>query len=312
MFEIGTPNILSGSLMLLLGTILALALGWLRARKAGIPARNAALACVLAPLLAALCAHLGYCLACVTEVIYSQPIGFWFAFWQNGQLFYGGMLGALLALSIAGGKDRIRLIESCMPSIALMVVFARLAEGCFGQGYGEYWYGESTLLCRLPFMVYDPYYESWAWALFMAEAAVALVLFIFLLKRKPAFDGDSALLFFGFYAAVQVVMESLRRDEFLRWGFVRVEELFSAVVMLVVLILYWKRTGKAHLASKIACMAVFVGMIVFTLLLEFATEGRIDFLAFLDVWHCYALMAVCSVINAACILIMRQKGVLRS
>ena len=51
------------------------------------------------------------------------------------------------------------------------VHFARLAEGCMGQGYGEYWYGEEGFLTRLPFMTYDPYYECWGWALFMAGAS---------------------------------------------------------------------------------------------------------------------------------------------
>ncbi len=310
MFEIGVPNALSGWLTLLLGALCALALLGLRLRKSGLPARRAVWALVLTPVLTAFFSHLCYCLTCMGEVLYAQPLGYWFAFWQNGQMFYGGMLGALIALAIAGGKSRIRLMECAMPSIALMTAFARVAEGFFGQGYGEYWYGESTLLCRFPFMVYDPYYESWAWALFMAEAAVALGLFVILLCRRPAWNGDGVLLFFGLYASAQIVLESLRRDEFLRWGFVRAEELISAVVILAVLILYWVRSGKAQALRKSLCAALYAAMVVFILLLEFATEGRIDFLVFLDVWHCYALMAVCCLISAGCVVYMRKKGAL--
>jgi len=155
-------------------------------------------------------------------------------------------------------------------------------------------------------MAYDPYYECWGWALFMAGALIALLLFILLMKKKPAFDGDGMLLFFGLYASAQVVLESLRRDEFLRWGFVRVEELLSAVIILTVLILYWVRSGKGRAACKSSLVAVFAAMVVFCLLLEFATEGRIPFLVFLDVWHCYALMAAACVVNAACVLCMRR------
>ena len=131
------------------------------------------------------------------------------------------------------------------------------------------------------------------------------------MTQKPAFDGDGMLLFFGLYAAAQVVLESLRRDEFLRWGFIRSEELLSAVVILMVLILYWVHSGGAKAVQKAVCMALFVAMVVFCLLLEFATEGRIPFLVFLDVWHCYALMAVACVINAACVLWMRRLSIRR-
>lgn len=310
-FEIGVPNTLFTAICLILGAVLALGLGWARGQKAGITPKKLALVTVLAPLMAAFFSHLCYCFVCIAEVSYSQTIGYWFAFWQNGQMMYGGILGAVIALALAGGKERFRLMDVYVPSAALMIAFARVAEGFWGQGYGEYWYEESTALCRLPFMVYDPYYESWGWALFMAGAVIAAVLFVLLLKRRSAFPGDQMLTLLGLYAAAQVVLESLRRDEFLRWGFVRVEELLSAVVILVVLILYWTRSGKAQTVQKTVCMTLFVAMVVLCLLLEFATEGRIPFLVFLDVWHCYALMAVACVVNAACVLWMRRLSIRR-
>ena len=69
----------------------------------------------------------------------------------------------------------------------------------------------------------------------------------------------------------------------------------------------------AHLAIIFGgmCFVLFVAMVVFCLLLEFATEGRIPFLVFLDVWHCYALMAAACVINAACVLWMRRLSIRR-
>lgn len=307
--EIGVQNTLFTGLALASGAVLALLLGWTRGRKAGITPKKLLLCTVLAPLLAAFFSHLCYCLVCVAEVAYNQPLGYWFAFWQNGQMMYGGMIGVLIALAAAGGRERFRLMDVYAPSAALMIVFARIAEGFSGQGYGEYWYGESTAFCRFPFMAYDPYYESWAWSLFMAGAVIAVVLFVLLCKRKSAFDGDQMLTLVGLYAACQVVLESLRRDEFLRWGFVRSEELVSAVALLVVLILYWTHSGRNRAAQKTVCMALFVAMVVFCLLLEFATEGRIPFLVFLDVWHCYALMAVACVVNAVCILCMRRMAI---
>ena len=310
-FEIGVQNTFYSGLTLLVGAVFALGLGWMRGQKSGICSKKLILCTALLPVLTAFFSHLCYCLVCVVEVAYSQTIGYWFAFWQSGQMMYGGILGAVIALAVAGGKDRFRLMDAYAPSAALMIAFARIAEGFSGQGYGEYWYGESGFFCCFPFMAYDPYYESWAWSLFVAGAVIALVLFVLLWKRKPAFAGDSMLTLLGLYASAQVVLESLRRDEFLRWGFIRSEELVSAVVILIVLILYWIHSGKTHTAQKSACMVLYVSMVVFCLLLEFATEGRIPFLVFLDVWHCYALMAVACVVNAACVLWMRRLAIRR-
>ena len=312
MFAIGVENHAAAGWMLLAGAVLALALGWLRGRKAGLNARTLLACSVLAPLGAAFFSHLGYWLCTLPSSWYDHPAWYALAFWQPGQMMYGGLLGALIALAIAGGSQRLKALEQYAPSMALMTVFARLAEGCMGQGYGEYWYGEEGLLTRVPFMTYDPYYECWGWALFMAGAAAALIIFLVLMKKKPAFDGDGMLLFFGLYASAQIVLESLRRDEFLRWGFIRVEELLSAVVILTVLILYWVKSGKGRAACKSLLMALYVAMVVFCLLLEFATEGRISFLVFLDVWHCYALMAVACAVDAACVVCMRRMTIQRS
>lgn len=301
-FEIGVQNPLMSVLTLLLGAALSLWLGWIRGRKAGVSSQKLTRVTVLLPLMTVLGAHLGYCLVSIPQVFDS---------WQPGVLFYGGLLFAVLALCLAGGCDRAKLWESHAPSMALMLAFARVAEGFMGQGYGEYWYEESTFLCRFPFMTYDPYYEQWGWALFMAEAAIAILILIVLLAKKPSFHGDSLLLLFGLYASAQIVLESLRRDEFLRWGFVRVEELFSAVAILVVLILYWARTGRLKAVCKAVLTVIFIAMVVMCLLLEFATEGRIPFLTALDMWHCYAAMAACCAVDAVCVLCMRRTAISR-
>lgn len=311
MFAIGVENLSAAWLTLLAGAVLALALGAWRARRAGIENRRIALAAVLAPLLTAFFSHLCYCLVDLENVLYLYSFGHLFAFWERGYMFWGGILGAVLALAAAGGKQRLKLMDAFAPSLALMTAAARIAEGFMGQGYGEYWYEEEIFLCRFPFMTWDPYYESWGWALFMAEALVAVIVLMILLKKKNAWPGDGMLLFAGLYAAPQIVLESLRRDEFLRWGFVRVEEVFSGVVILLVLILFCIRSGHGRRLQKTLCFALFVAMVVFCLLLEFATEGRIPFLL-LEVWQCYAFMAAASAVCAACVLWMRGMTLKRS
>lgn len=304
MFTIGMENTPGVWIALLTGAALALLLGLLRCRRAGIGKTAAAL--LLLPLLTAFFSHLLYSLVQVDYILSTYSFGWMFAFWQPGYMFYGGLLGATLALLIAGGSQKGLLLEAFAPSAALMTAAARLAEGFLGQGYGEYWFDDPRWFCRFPFMNYDPYYESWAYAIFMAEAAVAVLLLILLLLKKKTFPGDGWLLFCGLYASAQVVLESLRRDEFLRWGFVRVEEVFSGVVILAVLLIYAIRAGRGRGLAKTLCILVFLAMAVFCLLLEFATEGRIPFLLFLEVYQCYLAMAGACCVMAGCVVWMRR------
>ena len=235
---------------LLAGLVLFWGLGFWQGKKRGFDALTLVLASVLTPLLSVFCAHFFYRLV---NLAYDPPaFTELFALWQNGHMLYGGLVGCLLALWCCGGKRALRLMDAYAPSMALMIAFFRLSEGFAGQGYGEYVY-EETFLCRFPFMMYDPSYELWAWALFMAEALVALVLFAALLCRRDRRDGDGILLLLGLFAAAQIVLESLRRDEFLRWGFVRCEELFSALTVGAVLFGYQRLSKKGKALQKSLC-----------------------------------------------------------
>lgn len=306
MFEIGMINQPGVWVTLTVGAVLALLLGALRSRRESVASGRILAATVLLPLGVAFFSHLMYCLMDAEYIIESYSFGYLFAFWKQGYMFYGGILGAAVILLLAGGKQRMKLLECYAPAAALMLAAARIAEGFAGQGYGEYWFEEKMFFCRFPFMTYDGYYEGWAWALFMAEALVAVILCIVLLARKKTWDGDGALLLLGLYASAQIVLESLRRDEFLRWGFVRIEEVFSGVAILFVLICYCCKAGRGKTASKISCFVLFLLMAVLCLLLEFATEGRIPFLLFLEVYQCYLVMAAACCVIAGCVLWMRR------
>ena len=306
---IGTESAPLRGIFLLAGLVLFWGLGFWQGKKRGFDTLTLVLASVLTPLLSVFCAHFFYRLV---NLAYDPPaFAELFALWQNGHMLYGGLIGSLLALWCCGGKRALRLMDAYAPSMALMIAFFRLSEGFAGQGYGEYVY-EETFLCRFPFMMYDPSYELWAWALFMAEALVALVLFAALLCRKDRRDGDGILLLLGLFAAAQIVLESLRRDEFLRWGFVRCEELFSALTVGAVLFGYQRLSKKGKALQKSLCWVFYLLLVVFCILLEFATEGRIPFLRFLDVEGCYGCMVAACVGLMGCVLWMRSFGAERA
>lgn len=310
-FSIGEPNTPAMIITLVIGLVLALALAALLMRKEGVTGKGIALALVLSPVLGCLFSHLFYCLMQLSFVLYDLGARAFIDFSAGKHMLYGGMFGVFVALLIASKASGVKfgkIADGFAPAGFLFIVAVRLAEGYFGQGYGEY-IEEINGFCRFPFAAYDPYYESWNWALFAGEAVCALLIFVITLcmkGRQPA--GDRALLGLGMYASAQIIFESLRRDDFLRWGFVRCSELFSGILLLTVLVIYLvrgKNTG--HNLAKTLWMVLFFAMVALCMLLEFATEGRIPFLQFLETpAQCYLVMTACCAVILGCVLAIRH------
>ncbi len=305
MFLIGQRNFPGLAICLCIGLIAALLFGMSRAGRAGVNKKRIAAVTALAPLCAMFVSHLLHGLVTAGETLYEHSVWYLLAFWKEGGTVTGAVLGVILAICLLGGKEKWKLLDCYAPGGALMLAAAALGKGFLGQGYGEYLWDESFFM-RFPFAVYDADYEAWAWALFLLEMLIALALVIMALRKKPLWQGDGALLVLGLFFSVRIVLESLRRDEFLRWGFVRVEELFAALWVLAALIAYCVKAGPGRLLSKLSCFAAYTALFVFCLLLEFATEGRIDFLLFLDVTGCYTAMALCCAAMAGCVWWMRS------
>lgn len=268
-------------------------------------------AMLLFPLLslggAFLFARLAYC-AFRPDSPYSSVEGFFRAD-LGGMMFYGGMLGAALALWIAARLSHLhlgRLADAAAPACALLIAFIRLSEGLRGGNYGD-WLEEDSPFAWFPFAVYDPYYESWIGAVFMAGVLIALLIALLLWKTNSHFPGDRALLLMGLYASWQVVLESMRFDDFLRWGFVRCSQVLSAFVIAAVLFAYGRRgAGRRRCA---AVYALFVSCVALCIVLEFAVDGKIGFLLFLTPGYCHALMAGLSAVMSGCVLSLRRAAV---
>jgi len=313
LFSIGETNQPMFLLTLILGLVLSLACAVLLCRREKVSGKVTLWAAVLAPVLGFLFSHVFYCLVQFSYVVNNLGPEAFLDFSANRHMLYGGMFGAVLAIFIASrlsGEKFGKLLDAFAPAGFLFIAAIRLAEGFNGMGYGEY-IEEINAFCRFPFAVYDNMYEMWAWALFAGEAFYALVICaVTLLIRKKEPAGDRALLGLGMYGCGQIIFESLRRDEFLRWGFVRCSELFSGVLLLIVLICYLVRCkNKKMNISNIICMVLFFVMVAFCLLLEFATEGRIPFLQFLETpAQCYMCMAGACVVMLICVLVIRRNS----
>ena len=246
-------------------------------------------------------ARLFYCLARLSFFM-EVGLGSMVKMWNGGYALWGALGGAVLGAVIAARQTRQRsalLLDALAAPGALAIALCRLAEYFSGEGIGMY--VEDERFCFFPLAVCNQY-EEWYWAIFLLEALAALVILGVLLRRtRPA--GDTARLFLILYSASQVLLESMRRDNFLRWLFVRVSQLTAALVMaglMLYALIQLVRAGRlrgAALRSTIASWAVFLACTGITIVLEFAIDKSAD----LPVWAAYCLMALCCIgLGAAC------------
>jgi phosphatidylglycerol---prolipoprotein diacylglyceryl transferase len=244
---------------------------------------------------------------------------------DGGFTLYGTMLGCSLAALIAARCSKVslgKLLDAAAAPAALTIALCRLAEGLVGQGYGRYlsdWFdGESgmsvfaledtSFLEHFPFAVEDMY-EEWCWAVFVLEAVFALVIMLVLLKTKTQRSGNKIALLLLLYAASQALCEGLREDAVLRWGFVRVNQILSAVVIAGVLLWSILRLPKKQRKLKqiiLAWCGTLCGMLL-VLAMEFAVEKKIVFLEWLPMDMCYLITALAGVLMVCCILPLWRK-----
>ena len=217
----------------------------------------------------------------------------------RGGALWGAIGGGALAALIAGRLTRAkvsRLLDVLSPAAALAIALSRFGEFSIGEGIGP----DVTVegLCFFPMAVVNEW-EEWRYAVFLLEGIVALIIFMVLVRppREGWRDGDRARLFLILYSSCQIVLEALRRDNFLRWLFVRVSQVTAAVVLLglfVAAVLRWKKRPASERMPKARLTllaAIFVLLVAITVLLEFAADKS----AALPLWAVYGMETLCAV-----------------
>ena len=279
--------------------VLALAVGmfllaW-QCRRDGLKPETASIAGLLALPLGLIGARVFYC---AVRINFYLEIGLvnMLRLWDGGYALWGALGGAALAAIITGKVTRqpaARVLDAFATPAALVIALCRFAEYLNGEGIGMS--VENETFCRFPFVVFNPYYEEWYWAVFVLEGAAALAIFAVLMRthRKP---GDKTRLFLILYSACQVLLESMRRDNYLRWLFVRASQLTAVIVLALLMIaalIRWIRTEKnsRRLSSRrmLGSWLIFAACVGICVWMEFAIDKSPD----LPVWAAYCIMAVC-------------------
>jgi len=215
--------------------------------------------------------------------------------WEGGFLLYGAVFGAMAAAACLARHKHVSIAETLDELAApglLAAAVSRLGEWVTGEGVGTWM--ENEVWMRFPFAVMNEY-EEWQLAVFLFEAAAALVLLIPVLREKVGRGRriETALLLF---ACCQIVFESLRMDSCLKIGFVRVSQVISAVVILAVTMLRAGRHGgKKEMMKRLLILIMSVAIVG-------GLEWALDKTPVNNVVLYLVMIAVCSVmmINGGC------------
>lgn len=149
--------------------------------------------------------------------------------------FGGGVLGFLAALALTATicRKRFSLVADCFTPVGLLgIAGLRMAEALSDFGWGDM--VDAAWLQRYPFAIRNMY-EEWCAAVFNLEALCALVILLILLLAGTRLQGRRLATGITWWAVTQIFCESLRVESIV-WGFVRVQQLLSAIILLVILL----------------------------------------------------------------------------
>ena len=200
-------------------------------------------------------------------------------FWQGGYTMYGAILGGILGafLFAKGTKQSVAAtMDAVFPGMALMVALGRFAEMFTSQGMGSYVANEA--LSMLPFVRMNEWGESqvmvYVYEGLAAVAALAAMLVI--LRGGKAKCGTAAETGLTIVSAAQVLLDSWRGDELIRFGFVRLNMICAAVTLACLMALKVYRAVKAQGVKPwtIIRVVMLLAGAATVLIVEFGLDGK--------------------------------------
>lgn len=246
-------------------------------------------------------ARLGYCAVKASFIAVDFGPSFLYHFDLGGYSMAGAFVGVLAAAALLGRITRrgwLSTLGAAMPALLLAAALGRFAECLTTEGIGDY--VDNPFWQFFPFAVPDVYGDL-RFPVFVWEGLTALVICAVAWRclRRPQ---DAALTGMLLFALTQVFWESLRRDGFLRFGFVRVNQLWCAVMLAAVTALWLLRArpSRAVIAGSALGLAAGIGALV---ALEFAFDKSP-----VDNRILYAIMAAVLAAMGVSLLALRRRA----
>ena len=229
---------------------------------------------------ALVCSHLLFCAVRWSYILndLGGTAAFVVQFWQGGYTMYGAILGGLLGAVIFAKARResvAGMLDLLVPGMALLVAGGRFGEQFTLQGMASYRAAEA--LQGIPFAMLDewgsPALMVYAYEVIAALIALAAALTV-LLRKGPA--GRAAETGLAIISVLQIMLESWRGDELIKFGFVCLNMICAAVVVVFILTMRIIRSVKRNgwNAWTIARIPLFLAAVAVVVIVEFGLDGK--------------------------------------
>lgn len=244
-FTLGPLSVNFYGLIIATGLILAVAYAWKRCSQFGIKADDITDGVLYIVPFAVICARAYYCIF-EWEAFADDPISVLYI-WKGGLAIYGGVIGALIGVSVFCYFKRIKL-PALLDLVALGFLIGQ-SMGRWGNFFNREAYGaETDFFLRMGLMLTPDRYAStemlYYHPTFLYESVWNLVGFLVLhfVSKRRQYDGQVALGYVVWYGLGRAWIEGLRTDS-LYWGDFRVSQMLAvlsciaAAVVLIVMAL---------------------------------------------------------------------------
>ena len=245
-FTVGPLSINFYGLIIATGLILAVVYAWKRCSQFGIKADDITDGVLYIVPFAVICARAYYCIFEWEARFASNPISALYI-WEGGLAIYGGVIGALIGVSVFCYFKRIKL-PALLDLVALGFLIGQ-SLGRWGNFFNREAYGaETDFFLRMGLMLTPDRYMStemlYYHPTFLYESVWNLVGFLVLhfVSKRRQYDGQVALGYVVWYGLGRAWIEGLRTDS-LYWGDFRVSQMLAvmscaaAAIVLIVMAL---------------------------------------------------------------------------
>lgn len=316
------PVLTSYGMWLAVATAIAILWTACRYRRQGRCFASGALLAVTCGAAALVCSHLLYCVVnwnfinnTLGTMVEENPLTPWKMMvqpWLGGYTMYGAVFGGILAALIWALVSRCpfsRVMDALIPGILVLILLGRFAETYTAQGLAADRVKEA--LHMLPFntnMVDEWEYVTPVMQVFAYEAAAAGIALIAALEvrgnRAPA--GRAAETGLAIVSAAQVMLDSWRNDELIKFGFVRLNMIMAAAVLAFILVTRIVRVSRRRGFRwwSLIRSLLFVVSAVAVIGVEFGLDGKFGITAANETL--YALQAASVVVM--CLSVVLQDG----
>ena len=193
----------------------------------------------------------------------------------GGFSMFGALLGGVLAALLCAGilkEDKRALLDAVACALLLFIAAERLGEGRLEDFGVSRPLNERTDWWGL-FITHGEYDDCIS--TYMLESLTALMIFVLLEWRRPRLKrGDVFLTGALVFGLSQVLMESLRFDQHMRFSFVGVQQFFAMGCAVYALCVWALRLKKQRIPSRLPLLAAAVipAVIGLIVLLEFMID----------------------------------------